>query len=551
MLTLTNRIDMRPGAVPLIIHLGQYDSDFSLVFELYSSAGNFTVESGTTAMIRGTKTDGHAYDADATIDVSAKTVTVAGNEQMTAAKGRNVYELVLKKGTKVLSTANFILDVERAAMDADTIASESVLKELNAIIAGAETATEAAANAASAADRAEDAADSVSSASTQIATNTADIADLKADFEQLEPGLSDEAKAALLACFRAVTWSDDNYQTLYQNLRTALYDRFWIVTNTLSNCTTSNPSGSVKKGESYTATIMPNTGYTLANASVIVTMNGVDITSTVYSNGVISIASVTGDLSITISASALVISRISANYTQNTNVYDVDSLDILKDDLVVTAIYTDDSRQIVPSTSYTLSGLLTVGTSTITVIFNEVSTTFNVVVTDYHNVYHWNSNTNSREMGIYDDHVIVTCYYDTTGSDNTVAIRKNSPYNRKVMVSNIGTELIMNGEQVGSRAVVTAPSNYRLIPIPESATGMTVTITPSDYTFSVLWRSEQLEGHDYWYKFIANGADSTGSYHVDSIPVHQERGRAKYITINIIGNNGVFTEDPVIDIQFS
>ena len=181
MLTLTNRIDMRPGAVPLVIHLGQYDSDFSLVFELYSSAGNFTVESGTTAMIRGTKTDGHAYDADATIDISAKTVTVAGNEQMTAAKGRNVYELVLTKSGKVLSTANFILDVERAAMDADTIASESVLKELNAIIDSAATSTQAAADAASAADRAEDAAESVSSASTQIATNTADIADLKAD----------------------------------------------------------------------------------------------------------------------------------------------------------------------------------------------------------------------------------------------------------------------------------------------------------------------------------------------------------------------------------
>ena len=224
MLTLTNRIDMRPGAVPLVIHLGQYDSDFTLVFELYSSAGNFTVESGTTAMIRGTKTDGNAYDADATIDVSAKTVTVSGSEQMTAAKGRNVYELVLKKGTKVLSTANFILDVERAAMDADTIASESVLKELNAIIAGAETATEAAANAASAADRAEDAADSVSSASAQIATNTADIADLKADFKQFVPGLSDEAKDVLLACFRGVAWLnwEEDGESLYNALATAL-----------------------------------------------------------------------------------------------------------------------------------------------------------------------------------------------------------------------------------------------------------------------------------------------------------------------------------------
>lgn len=228
MLTLTNRIDMRPGAVPLVIHLGQYDSDFSLVFELYSSAGNFTVESGTTAMIRGTKTDGHAYDADATINISAKTVTVTGSEQMTAAKGRNVYELVLKKGTKVLSTANFILDVERAAMDADTIASESVLKELNAIIAGAATATEAAADAATAADRAEDAADSVSSASAQIATNTADIADLKADLKH-KTGLSEEAKVALLDCFEHVAWIDEHGQTYYNNLYDALYPESALV----------------------------------------------------------------------------------------------------------------------------------------------------------------------------------------------------------------------------------------------------------------------------------------------------------------------------------
>ena len=220
MLTLTNRIDMRPGAVPLVIHLGQYDSDFSLVFELYSSAGNFTVESGTTAMIRGTKTDGHAYDADATIDVSAKTVTVAGNEQMTAAKGRNVYELVLKKGTKVLSTANFILDVERAAMDADTIASESVLKELNAIIDSAATSTQAAADAASAADRAEDAADSISSASAQIATNTADISDLKADLSQT---FSDDAKRALMDCLDNLEWIHEDGDLYKTALKRALH----------------------------------------------------------------------------------------------------------------------------------------------------------------------------------------------------------------------------------------------------------------------------------------------------------------------------------------
>lgn len=74
------------------------------------------------------------------------------------------------------------------------------------------------------------------------------------------------------------------------------------VTNTLSNCTTSNSATTVEKGSKYSATITANNGYELS--SVVVTMGGVDVTSTVYSNGVISISSVTGDVVITATATA-------------------------------------------------------------------------------------------------------------------------------------------------------------------------------------------------------------------------------------------------------
>ena len=156
-ITYTHDLDMSPGVIPATVHVNQYDDDFSIVFTLYSTKGTFTVESGTTAEIRGTKLDGNGYSADCTINISAKTVTVAGHKQMTAVAGRNVFELVLKKSNKEISTANFILCVERAAMDAGTIQSDSVLKELNAIIAGAATAT-AAATAAQAAQAAAEAA---------------------------------------------------------------------------------------------------------------------------------------------------------------------------------------------------------------------------------------------------------------------------------------------------------------------------------------------------------------------------------------------------------
>ena len=53
-----------------------------------------------------------------------------------------------------------------------------------------------------------------------------------------------------------------------------------------------NPAASVNEGETYTTTVKASLGFELA--SVIVTMGGTDVTSSVYSNGVITIPEVTG-----------------------------------------------------------------------------------------------------------------------------------------------------------------------------------------------------------------------------------------------------------------
>ena len=74
------------------------------------------------------------------------------------------------------------------------------------------------------------------------------------------------------------------------------------ITNNLTGCTTSNSATSVAVNESYSATITPNSGYTLTTLTV--TMGGVDITSTAVSGSTISIASVTGDVVITAFAEA-------------------------------------------------------------------------------------------------------------------------------------------------------------------------------------------------------------------------------------------------------
>lgn len=71
---------------------------------------------------------------------------------------------------------------------------------------------------------------------------------------------------------------------------------------------------------------------------------------------------------------------IGAVYTQSDTVYDTDTLDSLRQDLVVTATYEDSTTETI--TTYTLSGTLAEGTSTITVSYGGKTTTFNVTVTN-------------------------------------------------------------------------------------------------------------------------------------------------------------------------
>lgn len=75
------------------------------------------------------------------------------------------------------------------------------------------------------------------------------------------------------------------------------------------------------------------------------------------------------------------LSSITAVYTQSGTVYDTASLDDLKPDLVVTAHWSDNTTSIV--TTYTLSGTLAEGTSTITVSYGGKTATFTVTVSVY------------------------------------------------------------------------------------------------------------------------------------------------------------------------
>lgn len=121
------------------------------------------------------------------------------------------------------------------------------------------------------------------------------------------------------------------------------------------------------------------------------------------------------------------LSSITCVYTQSATVYPTTSLDSLKSDLVVTAHMTDSSTSVVASSSYALSGTLSVGTSTITVTYGGKTTTFTVTVTALPTLSSISAVYTQRSVVLTTDsldslksNLVVTAHYDDS-STSTVA----------------------------------------------------------------------------------------------------------------------------------
>lgn len=242
------------------------------------------------------------------------------------------------------------------------------------------------------------------------AENLNDIQDAIIALENAPTGgaVSDDLKQALLQLAQKVAYIDDQGQTYYDDLYNALYqprslDSIDAVFNQGSAVIYDTASlNSLKQYLTVTANysdgtreMLPDSAYTLSGTLTVGT-------STVTA----SYQGKTDTFAVTVTE-APVLDSISAVYTQSSTVYDTDSIDSLKDDLVVTAHYADSSTQTVPATDYVLSGTLTVGTSTITVTYQGKTTTFSVTVSeepipsDYQQVEYLEATQTSATSGGY------------------------------------------------------------------------------------------------------------------------------------------------------
>lgn len=196
--------------------------------------------------------------------------------------------------------------------------------------------------------------------------------------ENLESDVLDnDIKQALLNCFAHVAWTDEHGQDYYDALEDALYPPVQVY---------SINAVYTQSGAVYTTDTLES-----LKSDLVVTALYDDATTEVITNYTLSGTLTAGVSTITVSyggktdtfevtVTEIILNYIDAVFTQGSEViYDTDSLDDLKQYLVVTAYYSDSTSAVV--NDYTLSGTLTEGTSTITVTYNGLIDTFDVTVT--------------------------------------------------------------------------------------------------------------------------------------------------------------------------
>ena len=143
-----------------------------------------------------------------------------------------------------------------------------------------------------------------------------------------DSGLTDEVRASMLAVLKKAQYISDvseDFKVLESNFA-VLY-----IKNNLTNVNSDNAAKTTIAGSKYSANIAPVEGYTIRNVTVV--MGDVDVTDDVYSDGVINIPEVTGNVIITaaaygVSANVASISKLQTIYAdggsevlykQNTN----------------------------------------------------------------------------------------------------------------------------------------------------------------------------------------------------------------------------------------
>lgn len=171
MITQKYSINLIPKDVPVIVNASQYDKESRTIeFDIYDGNSLFDIPSGATVSVVGTKPDKTGFTYACNIGSGGYSAYFNIKQQMTVLAGKVPCELRIASGSELIGTANFILNVEKSALDDDTIISETDISLIEQGIEAAEQAEQSA----------QAAADAVDEAREVVADVQIDLNDIKA-----------------------------------------------------------------------------------------------------------------------------------------------------------------------------------------------------------------------------------------------------------------------------------------------------------------------------------------------------------------------------------
>lgn len=127
-------LNIIPGKDRPVCHASQFDIGRQFHVNLFEGFNVFTLDGTETISLSVRKPDGNVVTASVT-NTSDNYVEFVTTEQMTACEGSNLCELKLEKGSDVIGTANFILEVEVDPLEGG-VQSASEIDNLQTQVAG-------------------------------------------------------------------------------------------------------------------------------------------------------------------------------------------------------------------------------------------------------------------------------------------------------------------------------------------------------------------------------------------------------------------------------
>lgn len=401
------------------LYFSQYDVGREAIINLVNGSTEYEIPSGATVTLVATKPSGLGFTQNCTFE--GNQITVVCTAEMTDEAGHFPCELRIANGSLLLGTANFTFNVERSPHPEGTTdgTADSVISQITVAFESAMQHIENSGgltlsiknailncfrHVAWIDEHGQEYYDDLESAFSEVTGISLNSNSLL--FNSL--GSTQQLTASLIpsSSTATVVWtsSDESVATVSSSgLVTSVGYGNCTITATANevsaSCSVSieeitvvslsavlnadghvfyvgDPVDDIKPYLTVTASLSDSSTVTVPSGSY--TLSG---SLSVEGDNTITISYSGESTTVTVTAVTLVLLSIDAVYTQSGTVYDNQTLDSLKADLVVTASWDDSSTTTLSANDYSLSGTLTTGTSTITVSYGGKTDTFDVTVT--------------------------------------------------------------------------------------------------------------------------------------------------------------------------